>query len=106
MNRYKLFIIINLVFHACILIGGLPPILANIAGFIPILLHSIVLIIVIKKEDSYLKLFLKNIVIFSILAFISPDIIQVGILLSVFGILLSLIAVPYSIRRVLNSDIP
>lgn len=99
MNRYKLFIVTKLTFHASILLGGLPPIVANIAGFIPILIHCMILIFIVKKDDSYIKLFAKNIALFLCIALLLPSILQVGILLSIFGVVLSLFSVPYMIKR-------
>lgn len=100
MNKYKVFIETNLLWHLCLLFLGFP-LMSNLFGFIPILIYSAIITNIIKKEESYLKKLFKCFLVFLSISLILciESFFIVGILMSIFGIVIALLLNPIIINR-------
>ena len=101
MNRFKFFVLTNCLFHFCFLFTCPLPFMANIVGAIPVLVYSTALTFIVKETDSYKTLLLKSSIIFLLIATVLTlisDMILVGMMLTIGGIVLALLLQPIVLR--------
>ena len=101
MNRFKFFILTNCLFHVCFLFTCPLLCMADIVGAVPIFVYSVILTIAVKDTDTYNKLFFKGLLTFLPLAValtLMSDLILVGMILSILGIVLALSLQPLLLR--------
>lgn len=101
MNRFKFFVLTNCLFHTCFLFTCPLPFMANIVGAIPIVTYSASLAFIIKETDDYKKVLFKSsliFLIFSIVLATISDMILIGMILSIVGIVLALLLQPLLLR--------
>lgn len=75
--------------------------MANIVGAIPIVIYSAILAFIVNQTDNYKKILLKSFLIFLMLSFVLAvisDLILVGMILSIIGIVLAILLQPMIAR--------
>lgn len=105
MNKFKLVLLTNCLWHVCLLFTCPIAFLANIVGAVPILAYSVCLSMFSEPTDTYLTNFLKSLITFSTIAIILSvisDMFLVGMVFSFIGILLSLILQPKLLKYCKN----
>ena len=101
MNRFKFFVLTNCLFHICFLFTCPLPFMANIVGAIPIVGYSAILAFIVNETNNYKTVLFKSSLVFlilsSILSLIS-DMILIGIVLTIVGVVLALLLQPILLR--------
>lgn len=100
MNKFKFFVLTNLLWHVCFLFLGMIPFMANIVGLIPVLIYSTGLSLIINKDDAYWVALRKSVLAFLVVAIplAFEDMLLVGMLFSLPAIILAVSLQPRLVR--------
>lgn len=101
MNKYRLFVLTNILFHICLVFLSALWMIANFVGFIPVLIYSAIVSHMAKPEHSYSRLFFNSMVVFFTLAALLTlinDILLTGMLFSLPGIMVAITTQPMLVR--------
>jgi len=101
MNKFKFFVLTNLLFHTWFLFTCPIPFMANVVGVIPLIVYSLLLCLIVKETDTYYRLLFKSSLIFLAIAIILSIVsstLMVGVVLSSLGIVLGLLIQPLLLR--------
>jgi hypothetical protein len=101
MNKYKLFVLTNILFHICLVFLSALWMIANYIGFIPVLIYSAIVSNMAKVEYTYSRLLFNSMLVFFTLAALLTlinDILLTGMLFSLPGIMVAITTQPMLVR--------